>query len=139
MVVLEDHVDDAAQQFAGASVGSMTRNTGNRNPHGLIARCRSYERESSAEQNFKIAEAKATLAEYTRTLGQKGEMRLRMDDINAFRLAQKSPIDSSRLKQIKASIDQQTGGALLQTAGKASSGGYLGDDSSVFDSLLTSP
>jgi hypothetical protein len=90
-----------------------------------------------ARMNFQIAEAKVKLAEYTRVLGQgKGEMRMRLDDPAAFRLAQRDRRDSDVLKRLKASIDAASGGALSKTSDTSAAGGLIGAGSTLYDTSM---
>jgi hypothetical protein len=95
--------------------------------------------EQIARTNWEIAQARAKLADYRKQYGpDQGEARLAKDDKTAYNLTLKyEPIETEVLAALKAKIDKATGGALLQKAQQAATGGLVGVGSTTLPVAAT--
>jgi hypothetical protein len=89
--------------------------------------------EEIARRNWEIDQAHGMLAAYKKQYGpDRGELRFRSEQKDAFKLTLKyPPLDSDILKRKKAALDKATGGLLTEAQKQAEAGGLVGVGATV--------
>lgn len=83
--------------------------------------------EEIQQQNFVIAEAKAKFSAYKEAYGEgKARSHLKADDPAAYKLINKTAVNSAKLEKLKKAIDERYGGALSRDEEKAAAAGLVG-------------
>lgn len=83
--------------------------------------------EEIQQQNFVIAEAKAKFSAYKEAYGEgRARSHLKADDPAAYKLINKTAVNSAKLEKLKKAIDERYGGALSRDEEKAAAAGLVG-------------